>query len=168
MPRRPLGLLVLALGLAVPAGCSGDIDLKQALAVTDIFSGYYDNGFKDGKPHLVPNLTFRLKNQSATEIPSIEIDVAFWQEGRDAESDSVQVKAFASGGLAPGATSEPMTVRARWGYTLDGAKEDFFINSLFKDFIAKMFAKRSGRIFPLGEFRLDRRIIPHQSSPARP
>src|SRR4030095_7298712 len=98
-----LGPLVFALGLAGATGCTGDIDLKQALAVTDVFSGYYDNGFKDGQIHLVPSMTFRLKNQSAQKIPGIEIDAAFWAEGKDGEMDSVSIRALAEGVAAAGA-----------------------------------------------------------------
>ena len=160
MPRRLFGLLVLALGFAGAAGCTGDIDLKQALAVTDVFSGYYDNGFKDGQIHLVPSFTFRLKNQSATHVPGIELDAAFWAEGKDGEMDSVSIRALADG-LAPGASSEPLTIRSKIGFTLAGTRDDFFGHSLFRDVTAKMFAKRSGRIFPLGAFKMERRIIPH-------
>jgi len=165
MPRRLPGLLVLAVGLAGAARCTGDIDLKQALVVTDVFSGYYDNGIKDGQIHLVPSITFRLKNQSATTVPDIEIDTAFWAEGKDGEMDSVSVRALANG-LPAGASSESLTVKSRIGFTLAGIREDFFGHSLFKDVTARMFAKRSGRIFPLGEFKMERRIIPHAG--ARP
>jgi hypothetical protein len=165
MPRRLLGPLVFALGLAGATGCTGDIDLKQALAVTDVFSGYYDNGYKDGQIHLVPSMTFRLKNQSAQKIPGIEIDAAFWAEGQDGEMDSVSIRALANG-LAPGAATEPLTIRSKIGFTLSGTRDDFFGHSRFKDVTARMFAKRSGRIFPLGEFKMERRIIPHAG--ARP
>jgi len=165
MPRRLLGSLVLALGFAGAAGCTGDIDLKQALVVTDVFSGYYDNGIKDTQIHLVPSITFRLKNQSAQTVPSIEIDIAFWAEGKDGEMDSVSVRALANG-LAAGASSDSLTVKSKIGFTLAGTRDDFFGHSLFKDVTARMFAKRSGRIFPLGEFKMERRIIPHAG--ARP
>ncbi len=81
MARRLVGLLVILLGLAAPAGCGRDIELDEALAVTDVLSGYYDNGVKDGKTHFVPSITFRLKNQSAQTVPDIELDVAFWADG---------------------------------------------------------------------------------------
>lgn len=168
MARRLLGLLVIVLGFATAAGCSGDIDLSQALAVTDVLSGYYDNGVKGGANHLVPSITFRLKNQSAQDVSSVELDVAFWPEGRDAELDSVSIRGIGGDALAPGASTEPLTVRSRLGFTLEGAREDFFNHSLFKDVTARVFAKRSGRIIPLGQFKLDRRIIPHSQSSPRP
>ncbi len=67
-------------------------------------------------------------------------------------------------GLAAGASSEPLTIRSKVGFTLEGARDDFFRHSLFRDVTARMFAKRSGRIFPLGQFKMDQRIIPHSTS----
>jgi len=160
MPRRPLVLLVALVWLVGGAACGGNINLSEALAVTDILSGYYDNGIKDGKNHLVPSITFRLKNQSTGEISSVEVDVAFWEEGKDAENDSVLIRAIGGEALQPGASTEPLTVRAPHGYMLEQARADLFTHSMFHDFIAKMFAKRGGRIFPIGQFKLDRRIIP--------
>ena len=163
MTRRLLGLLVLSLGLAAPAGCGRDVALNEVLAVTDVLSGYYDNGIKNGKIHMVPSLTFRLKNQGAQKVSDIELDIAFWAEGKDGEMDSASVRAL-SDGLAAGASSEPLTVRSKIGFTLEGARDDFFGHSLFKDVTARVFAKRSGRIFPLGQFKMDQRIIPNAVS----
>jgi hypothetical protein len=39
---------------------------------------------------------------------------------------------------------------------------------MFKDFTAKVFAKRGGKIVKLGEFKIDRRIIPHSATDGRP
>ena len=164
MARRLVGLLVILLGLAAPAGCGRDIELDEALAVTDVLSGYYDNGVKNTGTQYVPSITFKLKNQTAQQVPGIELDVAFWEEGATGELDSVQIKAIGGDGLAPGASTEALTVRATVGYTFEGARDSFFTNSRFKGFIAKMFAKRSGRIFPLGQFKMDQRFIPHSMS----
>ena len=100
-----------------PAGCGRDIELNEALAVTDVLSGYYDNGVKDGKTHFVPSITFRLKNQSAQKVPGIELDVAFWEEGKDGEMDSVSRAGIGADGLAAGASTEPLTVRSNVGFT---------------------------------------------------
>ena len=102
--------------------------------------------------------------RAAQQVPGIELDVAFWEEGATGELDSVQIKAIGGDGLAPGASTEALTVRAKVGYTFEGTRDSFFTNSRFKGFIAKMFAKRSGRIFPLGQFKMDQRFIPHSMS----
>ena len=86
MPRRLVGLLVILIGLAAPAGCGGDIPLNEALAVTDVLSGYYDNGIKGTGTQYLPIITFKLKNQSVQKVPGIELDVAFWEEGATGRS----------------------------------------------------------------------------------
>ena len=123
MPRRLVGLLVILIGLAAPAGCGGDIPLNEALAVTDVLSGYYDNGIKGTGTQYLPIITFKLKNQSVQKVPGIELDVAFWEEGATGELDSVQVKAIGGDGLAPGASTEALTVRPKVGYTFEGTRE---------------------------------------------
>jgi hypothetical protein len=167
MTRRPLVLLVASLVLAAAAACESNVNLTEALEVTGVLSGYYDNGVNaEGKNHLLPSITFSLKNKSAQPVANVDLDVAFWQEGADGENDSVFARAIGSKAVQPGAVSEPMTVRAPHGYTLQQPRAELFVNSDFKDFIVKIFAKRGGRIFPLGQFKLDRQIIPHQTQRA--
>jgi hypothetical protein len=171
MSRRPLAVLLAAiLFLAGGTGCTGNVNLTEALEITDVLTGWYDNGVTaDGKNHLLPSITFRVKNKSARSISSVEIDTAFWQEGADGENESVLVRAIGGQPLAAGASTEPLTVRAPHGYTLEGARAEFFANRLFKDFVIKLFGKRGGRIFRLGEYKVERRIIPQvQRAPDRP
>ena len=59
-------------------------------------------------------------------------------------------------------------MRSDTGYTIDQPRNELFTHSDFKDFTAKVFAKRGGKIVPLGVFALERRIIPHVDQPARP
>jgi hypothetical protein len=60
--------LAWALGLGVilsaSIACGPIVDLSR-LRVTDTFSGFYDDGVKDGLNRLVPSVTFRLKNEGA-------------------------------------------------------------------------------------------------------
>jgi len=171
MIRRPLVLLVASVVLAGAAACEGNVNLSEALEVTGVLSGYYDNGVTaDGKNHLLPSITFSLKNKSARPVADVDLNVAFWQEGADGENDSVFARGIGSTPVQPGAVSEPLTVRPPHGYTLEQPRADLFTHSLFKDFTIKIFAKRGGRIFPLGQFKVDRQIIPHQTqrAPANP
>jgi len=171
MTRRPLVLLVASLLLAAAAACESNVNLSEALDVTGVLSGYYDNGVNPaGENHLLPSITFSLKNKSAQPVANVDLDAAFWQEGADGENDSVFVRGIGSTPVQPGAVSEPLTVRAPHGYTLAQPRAELFSHSMFKDFVVKIFAKRGGRIFPLGQFKLDRQIIPHmtQRAPAHP
>lgn len=171
MSGRPLAVLLAAIVfLAGGTGCTGNVNLTEALEITDVLTGWYDNGVTaDGKNHLLPTITFRVKNKTARPLSSVELDTAFWQDGADGENDSVLVRAIGGEALAAGASTEPLTVRAPHGYVLEGARADFFNNSGFKDFTVKLFGKRGGRIFRLGEYKVERRIIPQaQRAPDRP
>ena len=159
MHRRPRTLGVVLLCLATSAAC-GTVDLSKTIQVVDVQSGYYDSGVKDGKNYLRPQITFRLKNISAEPINSVGLTVAFWRQGADGEWDSVLHQGIGSSALAPGMATEPITARLGVGYTLEGARADFFTNSHFQDVTAKIFAKRSGKIFRMGEYKLEHLIIP--------
>ena len=55
MTRRPLVVLVASFSLAAAAACQDNVNLTEALDVTGVLSGYYDNGVNpDGKNHLLP------------------------------------------------------------------------------------------------------------------
>jgi len=171
MTRRPLVWLVASLLITAAAACESNVNLTEALDVTGVLSGWYDNGVTPkGENHLLPSITFSLKNKSAQPIRNVDLDLAFWKEGADGENDSVFVKAIGSTPVQPGSVSEPLTVRAPHGYNLPGARATLFTNPEFKNFIIKIFAKRGGRIFPLGQFKVDQQIIPQQTQrdPAHP
>ena len=169
MPRwlvRPLAVVLL---LAGAAACNrGPTDLAAALGVADVFTGYYDNGIKDGKNHLVPSVTFRLKNQWDRTLSSVQVTIDFWRDGEDGPRDSSLIHAIGSSGLAPGASSEPITVRSSSGYTLEQPRAELFDHSDFRDMTVKVFGKRGGRIVPLGEYRIDRRLLPRVTGSSHP
>jgi len=159
MVRRLLA--PVALGAALAAASCTPPNLSQALAVTDVLSGWYDNGLKEGMNHLVPSITFRLKNQSTQEIYGVQLTVAFWVEGKDGELDSMQVTGIGGTPVPPGQSTEPLTVRASVGYTLSQPRAELFTHGDFMDWTVKMFARSGGRIYGIGEFKVDRRFIPH-------
>lgn len=170
MSRRAAVLLAALLFLAGGTACTGNVNLNEALEIADVLTGWHDNGVTaDGWNHMLPSITFRVRNKSAQPLSSVEIDTAFWQDGADGENESVLVRAIGGEPLAAGASTEPLTVRAPHGYRLEGARSDFFVNSRFKDFTIKLFGKRGGRIFRLGEYKVERRIIPQsQRAPDSP
>jgi hypothetical protein len=157
---RLLALVVAAGLLVATAGC-GSVDLSKALEVTDVLTGFYDAGIKDGKNYLVPAINFHLHNRTTSTIGPVQVTVAFWKDGDDGEWDSVLVQGVTADGLAPGATTPPLLARNPAGYTLEGARADFFNHSMFKDVTAKLFASQGGSIVKIGEFKLDHRILPH-------
>ena len=168
MRSRPWLFLVLGLVLSGAAACGPQVDLAQ-LEVTEITSGYYDwgvvpDGTEKGLNKLVPSISFRLKNNNAAPIDHVALTVSFWQNGADGELDSKEVSGIGGDRVPPGAASDVVLVRSGTGYTTADARANIFTNSSFKDFTAKLFAKRGGRIVPIGEFAIDRQIIPQSTA----
>jgi len=167
MNRRTVGILVAAM-LFAAAGCGPSVDLTTAVGVTDVSSGYYDFGIVNGQNKLVPSLSFKLKNLASAPLTRVQLIVSFWPQGADGDVDSKEVTGIGATAVPPGATSDPVLVRSAVGFTLDQPRNELFTHSLFKDFTAKVFAKRDGKIVPLGEFTVEHRIIPHVDEAAHP
>ena len=149
----------LVLAAATSVGCN-TVDLKTAVEITDVSSGYFDAGITPaGLNKLVPSITFSIRNAADAPLSSVDMVVLFWQDGKDAELDELVVTAIGGSALEPGTNSEPLVLRATVGYTLDQPRAELFSHSAFVDMTAKLFAKRGGRIVPIGEFKIDRRII---------
>ena len=150
---------VVLFAVAATAGCES-LDLKTAVQVVDVSSGYHDNGITPaGLNHLVPSITFSVKNVSDKEVSSVDMVVMYWAQGQDTEQDESLVKVIGGGGLPPGATSEPIVSRSRVGFTQAGARADLFKHSLFTDWTAKLFLKRGGKIVPAGEYKIERKLL---------
>ncbi|HVT49247.1 MAG TPA: hypothetical protein VHD57_15770 [Vicinamibacterales bacterium] len=154
---------VLACAVVGSVSCGPGIDLTK-LKVTDVFSGWYDFGVVDGLNKLVPSISFRLQNTGDVPVTEVQLTVSFWQDGADGEWDSKEVAGVGGTTLAPGSSTDPILVRAGAGYTLAQPRAELFTHRLFKDATAKIFAKRNGKIVPIGQFKLDRRIIPHATT----
>jgi hypothetical protein len=161
-------MLALGLALAVSvasASCGRSVDLS-ALEITDTFTGWYDNGIKDGKNHLVPSVSFRLKNNGQGPADHVQLTVSFWLKGDDGDYDSREVTGIGGDAIAPGGSSEPILVRAAYGYTLEQPRAELFAHSQFRDATARVIAKRDGRLVRIGEVAIDRRLIPHAAQSA--
>ncbi len=160
MSRRITFLRVAALMAVVAlAGCSS-VDLKTAVQIADVSSGYYDAGLTEaGLNKLVPSLTFSVKNTSDQPLSSIDVVVMYWAEGDDTEQDEAVIKVIGGTGLASGATSEPVVSRSKIGYTLEQPRAELFTHRMFRDWTAKLFIKRGGKIVPAGEYKIERKLL---------
>src|SRR5215213_1217704 len=115
------------LALWAPAwGCSAPVDLKQALQITDVTSGYADAGIVGGKNKVVPAITFRLKKSGSDSLRPLSVNVSFKQlpqpgtafaPGSPAENDWDEV--FVQNVPFDNDQSQPLTFRAKNGYTGD-------------------------------------------------
>jgi hypothetical protein len=175
MFRRPIAVVALVLS-AIGVYACGSVDIAKSVTVVDTLSGFYDDGVvPEGRTHagwnrILPSLTFKLRNDGPKEISSIQLTVSFWQDGDDGEKDSAEVRGVGPEGLKPGATTESITVRPPViGINQEGRRADIFQHPQFKDWVVKLFAKHGGNIVRLGEFKVDRRLIPHiPTSAGRP
>src|SRR5262245_35046010 len=135
------GLALVTLAALVAAGCAKPVDLKQAIQVSDLTTGWYDAGIVDGKNKLVPSLSFRLKKAPATDV-ALSLIIVFKAEGETDDWDGWFVQRVQS---TDGSQTAPLVVRPEKGYTGDPpqSRSDMLKNSLFRDLNAKIFAKQS-------------------------
>lgn len=159
MRRRALSVLSLCLALALSSACGRSIDLTK-LKLTNVITGYYDDGIQGGLNKLVPSVSFSLENTDTIGATEVQLVVSFWHEGDDGELSSKEVAGIGSKAIAPNATGDPILVRSDNGYTIETARDTLFTHSMFKDFKAIVLAKRDGKIVRLGELKIDRRILP--------
>ena len=162
--RAVCTLALLAIGL-VASSCGRSIDLVAALEVTDVTSGFYDNGLKDGWRHLLPSVSFKLKNVTPDEVDGVQVTVQFWKTGDLSEFES---KLLGAMDLAGGTETETKLIRTDVGYRLENDQtEELFNHSQFKDFTVRFFARRSGQLVQIGEHTVERRILA-QGTAGRP
>jgi hypothetical protein len=164
---RAFALATSLIAAAVLSVACHQADLSKELTVTPVLSGYYDAGLLDGWNHLTPDLTFKVKNTGTQSVPAgVQVTVSFWFVNDDGENDSVTDVLQKT--LTPGEETEIKTARAPHGFRLEGARADLFTHSSFKDMVAKVFVQQHGSIFRLGEFPIERQIIPHATTAGRP
>ena len=156
----------LLLAVALAAGCSRSVDLKQALEVVDATSGWYDAGIVNGKNKIVPSVTFRLRKKPDADLTSVALNVVFRHPpapGTNAEEDwdevFIQRAEFKNGN-----ETEPLTVRPEKGYTGDPPQSrlDILQHSEFRDVRAHIFAKASSSQWvEIGTIDVQRQLIVH-------
>ena len=156
---KPLAVLAVWLAVAGSSACGPEVDLAQAAQLVDVQTGYYDMGIVNGQTKLGPQAVVRVKNVSDRALPGFQISASYWLVGDDGMKDENLVTHLVAKDLAPGATSEPIVLRANFGFTLEVARAEAFSNSYFRDFTMKIFGKVGGRITKLSDVTVDRKII---------
>ncbi|MBP7569195.1 MAG: hypothetical protein KBA95_03935 [Acidobacteria bacterium] len=154
--------LVLALALAAPGCGGGDVEIARDLQVTDVVSGWFDAGIvEDGKNKLVPSVSLRLKNASASEIASVQMFAKFMRVGETEEwGTPPYVRAIGPDGLAPGQSTEPLVLRSNLGYTGLQPRAQMLRNREFVDARVELYAKyRANNWVKLGEYQVERQLL---------
>lgn len=162
----PLAVISAALVAALlpAAGCGPQVALDKVIQITDVHSGYTDMGLVNGETKLVPTATVRVKNTGTETISGFQLSASFWRVGEDGQKDEIQLPHLVAKDLAPGALSDPISIRANFGYRLEGARADFFTHSAFVDFTIRVIGKISGRLFKIGEVPVERKILTKDGS----
>jgi hypothetical protein len=138
---RRTTIVVLALLATFASACGPKVELKQALQVTDISSGWFDAGIQNGKNKLVPSVTFKLKKNPGVNLSSVSLNLAFTFVGSTEHIDDVYVQSVDF----KGDETQPVTVRAQWGYTGEPpqSRSEMLQNSHFQDMEVQIFGKQS-------------------------
>jgi hypothetical protein len=137
--RASVGL-VAVLGV-ISIGCGPTVDLKKALQVELLSSGWFDSGIVNGQNKLVPTISVRLKNVSDQPLPVLQINAIFRRANEKEEWGSGFMTVTGSDGLAPGATTPTLTIKSQLGYTGSESRAAMLKNSQFVDATVDLFAK---------------------------
>jgi hypothetical protein len=151
---------VAALSASVWSACSPGADVATAIQVLDVSTGWHDAGIVNGQNKLVPSVTFKLKNISDEPVSTLQANVLFHRINSPEEWGNGFLRVAGSEGLAPGATSEALTVKSDLGYTGSETRADMLKNSQFVDAKVRILAKAGSNYWhPLGEYQIERRLL---------
>jgi len=152
---------LVGLLLATSVSCAPDVDLAKGLQILDVSTGWFDAGLVNGQNKLVPAISFKLKNISDQKLSVIQVNVLFKRVNDPAEWGSGLLNVVGSKGLAPGATTETLTIKSNLGYTgSDQTRQEMLKNSHFIDARAEFSAKYGSVQWKrLAEFPVTRTLI---------
>jgi hypothetical protein len=162
---------VLACIAVAAAGCSPPVDLKQALQVTDVISGYHDAGVVDGKNKLVPGIAFRLKKSVEDSLRPLSVSVSFKQlpepgtavpPGSPAETDWDEH--FIQSVPFEGNQTALLAFKTKPGYTADPpqTRADILKHRLFRDVRVHVFVKHSAsKWVEIAAYDVPRQLLAH-------
>jgi len=159
---------VVLLAAALVAGCGGrDVDVSKALQVTDVTTGWFDDGIildaEGQKNKLVPTISFRLKNTDSESISSVQLFAKFTEVG-DPEAQEwgtpPYVRAIGPDGLAAGSSTKPIVLRSDRGHVGQQPRAQMLQNRNFKDARVELYAKyRANNWVKLGEQTIQRQLL---------
>ena len=140
--------------------CSEPVDLTRGLEILDISSGWRDAGVVNGQNKLVPSISFRMKNVSGTRLNILQVNAVFRRVNDEDEWGASFMTVAGSVGLAPGASSEMLTLNSPNGYTGIEPEQLMIQNSQFVDAKVHLSAKYGAvQLMRLAEIEVTRRLI---------
>jgi len=159
---RAYGCLLIFAAVVAAAGCGPNVDLTKGLTINVLKTGWYDAGIVNGQNKLVPSITFTVTNASDQKLRMLQINSLFRRVTEPDEWGSGLLTAAGSDGLAPGATTPPLTVKSNLGYTgSDQTRQEMLRNSHFVDAKVELFAKYGSiQWVRIGDFPINRELLP--------
>jgi hypothetical protein len=156
--RRVVPVLLALLASA----CGGPTPpLDKTVRVDSVVTGWFDAGVTDdGKNKIVPSISLKLTNTGSEQTGSVQLNCIFRRVGDPEEWSTTLVRVVDTGGIAPGATSPPVVVRAGQGYTGVQPRAQLLDNRLFIDAKVEVFGKHGSATWvKLGDFKIDRQLL---------
>jgi hypothetical protein len=151
---------LLLFSIACTCACGPWVDLSKGVQVEALTTGWIDAGVVDGKNKVVPAVTFTLKNVSDQPLKTLQVNAVFRRASQNEEWGSGFRTVAGSGGLAPGAATGTVTIKADLGYTGTDPGEALLRNSQFVDAKVDLFAKYGSTQWArLGEFPITRQLV---------
>jgi hypothetical protein len=153
--------LLLLFALVSSAGCGPTVDLTKGLQVNIVSTGWFDLGIVNGQTKLVPSATITLKNISDQKLAALQLQALFRRVGENEEWGSGFVTAVSSQGLAPGATTDPITIRSQLGYTgSEQSRQQMLANTHFVDARMELLAKYAATQWvKVGTYPITRQLL---------
>ena len=159
MSKRLLSCALIAAGAVLTTAC-GSSGTAADLELQNVTSGYFDVGVVNGENKIVPSVTFTLRNKGSQPVSNVQLNVHFRTVDADGNMAEKLTRAIGSEGLAPGQSTEPITVRSDVGYTSQQARADMLRNSNFRDVQVRVFGKSGAEQWILiGELSVERTIL---------
>jgi len=158
---RASARLLLFLAIVSSAACGPTVDLTKGLHVSIVNSGWYDLGIVNGQNKLVPTVIFTLQNTSDQKLVTLQINALFRRVSEETEWGSGFLTVAGSQGLAPGATSDPITIKSQLGYTgSEQSRMEMLQNTHFVDAKVELFGKyASTQWVRLGSYPITRQLL---------
>jgi len=160
-PAMVTRLIVLLAALVSLGGCSSR-DVEKDLQIVNVRTGWYDVGVVEGGQNkLVPSISFQLKNVSQEDISGVQLNAVF----RDVKEDGIIGEHFVPAigsdrSLRAGATTNPIVLRSKVGFTGTETRAQMLRNSRFVD-ARVMILGRHGRKnwVRMAQFQLERQLL---------
>ena len=161
LTRTP-GLVLLALLALFSSNCGASVEAVAALEPVDVVTGWFDDGLVAGqKNKLVPSVTLKLRNKSAGQLKSIQINAIFRRVGEQEMWGEYFGWAIPRNpGLAAGAETQPMVMRSALGYTGTQPRMQMLQNNEFVDAKVEIFLKQGSKVWAkLAEYPIQRQLL---------